>query len=94
MEIYRRTGQVMVWKSDVLTVRKAGEEQEHQETLPALTGPEADPLSYLVAVTRGEIKSAGLSSVDINLTAMEILDAARESARTGRRVVLNRKPIQ
>lgn len=90
MEVYGRTGYVLVPKSDVLSVRKAGEEHEHEETLPALTGPEADPLSYLVAVARGEIKSSGLSSVEVNVTSMEILDAARESARTGKRVWLRR----
>jgi predicted dehydrogenase len=88
MEIYGRTGYVMVPKSDSLLVRKAGEEQEHAETPAPLTAPNADPLSYLVAVTRREIKPSGLSSLDVNLTAMEILDAARESARTGRRVTL------
>lgn len=88
MEVYGQTGYVLVPKSDVLTVRKPGEAQEQEETLPPLTGPDADPLSYLVAVTRGDIKSSGLSSVEVNLTSMEILDAARESARTGRRVYL------
>lgn len=86
MEVYGRTGYVLIPKSDVLAVRKSGQEEEHRETVPALHGPDADPLSYLVAVTRGEIKPSGLSSADVNLTAMEILDAARESARTGKRV--------
>src|SRR5579862_4473281 len=89
MEVYGRTGYVLVPKSDVLAVRKEKEEQEHHETVPNLAGAEADPLSYLVAVTRGELKPSGLSSVAINLTAMEILDAARESARTGKRVYLH-----
>ena len=88
MEIYGRTGYVLVPKDDSLLVRKAGEEKEHAETPAPLTGPDGDPLSYLIAVTRGEIKPAGLSSLDVNLTAMEILDAARESARTGKRITL------
>ena len=88
MEVYGRTGYVLVPKSDTIAVRKEKEEKEHDETLPSLAGPEADPLSYLLAVTRGEIKPSGLSSVDINLTAIEILDAARESAKSGRRVDL------
>jgi hypothetical protein len=53
-----------------------------------LTGPEADPLSYLVAVVRGEIQPSGLSSLEVNMTVTEILDAARESAATGRRIDL------
>jgi scyllo-inositol 2-dehydrogenase (NADP+) len=89
MDVYGKTGYVLVPKSNVLDIRKAGEQQEHEETVPALDGAEADPLSYLVAVTRGDLKPSGLSSVEVNLTAMEILDAARESARTGKRVYLH-----
>jgi predicted dehydrogenase len=88
MEVYGRTGSVMVPQSDLLRVRKAGEGKEHEETPAPLTSPNDDPLSYLIAVTRGEIKPSGLSSLEINLTAMEILDAARESVRTGKRIEL------
>ena len=60
-----------------------------QETTPEpLTGPEADPLAYLAAVTRGEIKPSGLSSLEVNMIVTEILDAARESAKTGKRVMI------
>jgi hypothetical protein len=53
-----------------------------------LTGPEADPLSYLAAVVRGDIRPSGLSSLEVNMTVMEILDAARVSAATGKRIDL------
>ncbi len=88
MEVYGQTGDVIVPKSDVIRERTNLQSDEHESTVPPLIGPDADPLAYLVAVTRGEIKSTGLSSIDVNLTAMEILDAARESARTGKRVEL------
>jgi predicted dehydrogenase len=88
MEVYGRKGYVLVPQSDLLRVRKSGKEIE--ETPPPLSGPDADPLSYLAAVVRGEIKPAGLSSLEINLVVTEILDAARESARTGKRIDLAR----
>jgi predicted dehydrogenase len=91
MELYGRTGYVIVPKSDSLRVRTTGERDEHVETPAPLASPNTDPLSYLVAVTRGEIKPAGLSSLQINLVTMQILDAARESARTGRRITLPMK---
>jgi predicted dehydrogenase len=91
MEIYGRTGYVLVPQSDLLRVRKPGKEETTQ-TPPPLTGANADPLSYLVAVVRGEIKPSGLSSLEVNLIATEILDAARESARTGKRVDLTPVP--
>ena len=49
-----------------------------------LKGADADPLSYLAAVVRGEIKPSGLSSLEVNVVVTEILEAARDSARTGR----------
>jgi hypothetical protein len=39
-------------------------------------------------VARGKFQPGGLSGLDNNMIVVEILDAARESARTGRTVVL------
>jgi predicted dehydrogenase len=55
---------------------------------PALAAPEDDPVRYLAAVTRGEVRPSGLSSLENNLIVTEILEAARESAQTGRTVKL------
>jgi predicted dehydrogenase len=87
MEIYGQTGWVLVPRRDLLRVRmKSGAETERNA--PALSGPQADPLAYLAAVVRGEIQPAGLSSLAVNMVVTEILDAARESARTGKRIDL------
>ncbi len=87
MEIYGQTGQILVPRKNIL--RTASPDQPERETkIPALINPQADPISYLAAVVRGEIQPAGLSSLAVNLTVMEILDAARESAATGKRVDL------
>lgn len=72
-----------------LRVRLAGGVEETR-TAPPLPADERDPVSYLKAVARGRLKPAGLSSLENNLVVTEILTAARESARTGRRVVLGR----
>jgi hypothetical protein len=40
-------------------------------------------------VVRKEIKPAGLSSLAVNMVVVEILDAARESAQTGKRIELH-----
>ncbi len=85
MEIYGRTGYVLVPDPNRLRVRIANG-LEKDSTVSALAPPNNDPLSYLAAVVRGELRPAGLSSLEINLIATEILDAARESARTGNRV--------
>jgi predicted dehydrogenase len=87
MEIYGQSGYVVIPRSDLLRVRKTGG-PEQEITPAALTGPQADPLSYLAAVARGELKPSGLSSLEVNLIVTEILDAARESAKTGKRIDL------
>ena len=87
MEVYGATGYVLVPRSDKLRVRRANS-AETETTPEPLKGPQADPLSYLAAVVRGEIKPEGLSSLSVNLVVTEILDAARKSAKTGKRVDL------
>jgi len=88
MEVYGRTGYVLAPRADLLRVRKANE-NESELIPPPPTGASADPLSYLSAVVRGEITPKGLSSLEVNMIVIEILDAARESARTGKRIDLN-----
>jgi predicted dehydrogenase len=87
MEIYCQRGHLLVPRMNVLRVRKDNQ-PEAETTAEPLKGPQADPLSYLAAVVRGEIQPAGLSSLAVNLVVTEILDAARESARTGKQVVI------
>ena len=86
MEIYGRTGYVHVPRANLLRVRLANQNDAKEITPAALSGPEADAISYLVAVARKEIIPSGLSSLSVNMTVVEILDAAHESARTGKRI--------
>ena len=94
MEIYCKGGYVLVPRNDTLRVLK-GAQVENETTTVAmpLAGAEADSVSYLAAVVRGEIKPAGLSSLTVNMIVTEILDAARESAATGKRVDLPATPV-
>jgi predicted dehydrogenase len=95
MEIYGTTGEVLAPQKDLLRVQKAGkEETEPQLPAPPPSSPMRDQLAYLVSVVRGETKPSGLSSLGVNLIVTEILDAARESAQTGRRIDLPPTPAQ
>lgn len=87
MEIYGATGYVHAPGKDQLRARALGESEKILQAEP-LKGNTADPLSYLAAVVRGELEPAGLSSLAVNMVVTEILDAARESAKTGRAVKL------
>ncbi|MGD0744131.1 MAG: Gfo/Idh/MocA family oxidoreductase [Verrucomicrobiota bacterium] len=88
MEIYGQTGQILVPQPNLLRVRTVETPRETEITPPPLTGANADPLSYLAAIARKEIKPTGLASLAVNMTVVEILDAAQKSAHTGKQVKL------
>jgi len=89
MEIYGSTGYAITVESDKLRVRYQHDRQEHMETSPDLPRDQHDSLSYLAAVLANRLPARGdLSALDTNVTVMQILDAARESARTGQTVRL------
>lgn len=89
MEVYGSTGYVDTVKGEGLRVRLSGEAKESSEEAKPLQAPQDDPLHYLAAVLNGKIQPKGdLSALDTNITVMRILTAARESARTGRTIVL------
>ena len=90
MEVYGATGYAITVGPDKLRVRHERDSEEQSVTPPALPENESNSLSYLAAVLRGQIRDHGdLSALDTNVTVMQILDAARESARTGRGVHLS-----
>ncbi|HEX4810155.1 MAG TPA: Gfo/Idh/MocA family oxidoreductase [Bryobacteraceae bacterium] len=89
MDVYGRTGYVKTLKSDHIEVRRPGEAEGQTKAVGALAAPYDDPLHYLAAVIHGEIQEDGsLSSLETNVIVSEILDAARQSARTHQTVRL------
>lgn len=92
MEIYGATGYVITVASDNLRARYSGEKSESQRTASPLPENQSNSLAYLAAVLHGEIKPEGdLTSLDTNIIVMQILDAARTSAKTGQTIEL--KPL-
>jgi predicted dehydrogenase len=93
MGVYGAQGYVKQDDPVRMRVRLPGAKSETAKTVEAPAAPRHDPFAYLAAVVRGEIEPAGsLSSLDVNMTVVEILDAARESARTGRKVRFRQGP--
>ncbi len=89
MDVYGRTGYAKTIDSERLEVRKANESEGKTIKGESLPAPDDDPVHYLAAVMNGEIQEGNsLSSLKNNVTASEILDAARQSAQTGRTVGL------
>lgn len=91
VEVYGKTGEVKTLGRDTMEVRKAGDEEAQKVTAKALMPPMDDELKYLRAVAMGEVKPEGPGTLEINVVVAEILDAARESARTGKTVKIEEK---
>ena len=90
MEVYGRTGYVITVGRDDLKVRRAGEKKEQIVAAQQVPFPYGDSLTLLRAVVLDGLKPDGLSSLETNVIVTEVLDAARQSAATGKTV--NLKP--
>jgi predicted dehydrogenase len=89
-EVYAERGYAYAIGGDSLRVRMP-KQDEAAHTLPENAPDEHDSVSYLIAVARGRLKPAGLSSLENNIIVTEILTAARESAKTGKSVAVSGK---
>jgi predicted dehydrogenase len=87
MEVYGATGYAITVKRDDVRVRLPGGQEELVAAKP-IPSPEDDPLSYLRAVVLDGKKPDGPSSLETNLVVTEILDAARQSAASGKTIHL------
>jgi predicted dehydrogenase len=92
MEVYGTKGYVVTEASDHMRARYVGEKTESEVSVPPLAADEDSALDYLAAVMHGQVKAEhDLSSLDTNMIVVQILAAARESAKTGRTVDI--KPL-
>ncbi len=90
-EIYAETGYAIATGGNNIRMRLGKAATEDSHTPEPLPPQHRDSISYLISVVRGGRKPGGLSSLENNLIVTEILCAARESAKSGKRVVLARK---
>ena len=95
MELYGLTGAIYADNRNTLRVRTAEGYDGYQEEISILEErpyPYNDPFSLLVAVVRGsvELNPNDLNALENNMTVVEILDAARKSAKTGKTIKLKK----
>jgi predicted dehydrogenase len=88
-EVYGERGWAIATGGNNLRAAFPGK-PDHPITLDPLPDTQKDSISHLIAVVRGTVKPNALSSLENNMIATEILDAARESARGRKRVLLAR----
>jgi predicted dehydrogenase len=86
LEVYCERGYAHATGGDLLRARMPGDAAERNADLEPLPAGQQDPLSYLGAVARGKLQPSGLSSLENNMIVTGILDAARQSAETGRTI--------
>ena len=89
LEVYGASGLAIATAGNNLRAALP-KQPEHAVTLDPLPADERDSISHLIAVARGARQPNALSSLENNIIVTEILEAARESARTGRRIVMNK----
>lgn len=91
MEVYGEKGYAIA--ADATTIRQRIQENSKEQTLKLESRPAPfdDPFSILNAVVHNQLapKEYQLYGLDINVTVVEILEAAIESARTKQTVFLN-----
>jgi glucose-fructose oxidoreductase len=93
MEVYGATGYLITVGPTGIRERTKGQQEETTSSAPPLDPPNDGSLHYLAAALTGKIKPTGdLTSLDTNVVVMQILDAARQSAREGKTVQLSPVP--
>ena len=95
MEVYGRKGVLYADNRYELRLRIANGYDGFTETktmLAELSPPFDDPFSYFTAVIRKQVimQPYDLSSIENNILVMEILDAARKSAKKGKTIRLKK----
>ena len=89
MEVYGQKGYVITVQRDDIRVRHGGDDaREEQSAAKPVPAPYDNELSYLRAVIVDGAKPDRLSSLETNVIVVEILDAARRSAASGKTIRL------
>lgn len=90
-EIYGQKGYILANRFPIMRVRSGGRNAEPEKSIDVkpLQSPNNDAFSYFANVVTGKINPENdLSSIKINMVAMEILDAAVKSSKTGKTIFL------
>jgi predicted dehydrogenase len=93
MEVYGQTGYIISVNNTTMRLRAQPDTVEHSRQITVTdVAVYSDPFSYFADVIRNKTKvpENGLYALQTNVTVVRILDAARESAKTGKTVYLKK----
>ena len=90
MAVYGKTGYIYAHDATRITYRSSENRREESLTSDPPENPRNDPFALFAAVIRNEItlEPYALSSLENNMIVMEILQAAIDSAKSGKTVTL------
>jgi hypothetical protein len=89
MEVFGQTGYIQALNPTTLRVKEKENAAYTEAAAAALPANQSNHISYLSALLKNEIKPGqDLSSLENNLIVVKILEAAKISAKTGRRVLI------
>jgi predicted dehydrogenase len=91
MHIYGSEGYILIDDAQTIRYRLDERSAEKSKKVSPEAAPFHDPFAFFAAAVRGEIKigPADLSSLENNLTVVEILEAASKSSKTGKEISLS-----
>jgi scyllo-inositol 2-dehydrogenase (NADP+) len=88
VELFGLAGNIYM-KNGKVTLRKSGRNSETQEVALEKLPPErAEPIAFMANAIRSNRPIEGLTALDINVGVVEIIDAAKESIKSGRAIEL------
>ncbi len=89
MEIYGQHGYTISDRNGIKS-KTSADQKENYQAVPSPLRPFNDPFAYLAAVIHGEVpvKPTDLSSLQNNMIVVEILEAAKKSAKEGKVIYL------
>jgi predicted dehydrogenase len=91
MQVYGKTGFVFCKDGTNMQIKENEKKEAEAITASPLSNNRNDPFVYFVNVIRGNIKmnKYDLSSAETNDIVVKILDAARQSSKTGKTIIWN-----
>ncbi|GAA4435819.1 Gfo/Idh/MocA family oxidoreductase [Ravibacter arvi] len=92
MEVYGTKGYAVAVDKENVRQRLEAKKQEETRKVPPLPAPFENPFQIFAGVITGalELQRNDWYELPVNVTTVEILEAARESSKTGKTVFLNR----
>jgi predicted dehydrogenase len=94
MHVYGTSGYIYIDDSETIRYRLDEQAREAVKKVALTRAPFNDPFAFFAAAIHGDMQVSpeDLSSLELNLTVVEILEAARESNITGKKVKLSKQP--